>query len=83
MIGTKKDVQCVACACTKVLSDVHEFAELPVRHNEEDLNEALARTLPWRLSDAVWSSPHTKAFQHCFIRRFFFSESIDHKNLKD
>ncbi len=65
-MAPRKTFSFVVYAYAKVLSDVHEFAELPVRHNEEDLNEALARTLPWHLSDADWSSPHTKACQHCF-----------------
>lgn len=28
------------------LCDAHEFDELPVRHNEDGLNETLAQTLP-------------------------------------
>lgn len=46
----------------RVLADVWEFAELPVRHNEEGLNAGLARRLPWRVDAATLDSPHTKAF---------------------
>ena len=38
------------------LSFTHEFAELPVRHNEEELNLELSRSLPWgyNLSKVSW-----------------------------
>ena len=61
-----------------VLSHVHEFDELPVRHNEEQLNKLLSDTLPWgadlykftrkRNQDKyeseleMFSDPHTKCF---------------------
>ena len=38
------------------LSHTHEFNELPVRHNEEELNLELSRSLPWGydLSKVSW-----------------------------
>lgn len=38
------------------LSFTHEFSELPVRHNEEELNLELSRSLPWGydLSKVSW-----------------------------
>jgi hypothetical protein len=40
-----------------------------VRHNEDELNEQLARLLPWRVRDGSYDDPHTKAFlllqAHC------------------
>jgi len=38
------------------LSSTHEFDELPVRHNEEELNLELSRSLPWGydLSKVSW-----------------------------
>ena len=38
------------------LSATHEFNELPVRHNEEELNLELSRSLPWGydLSKVAW-----------------------------
>jgi len=38
------------------LSFTHEFNELPVRHNEEDLNLELSKSLPWGhdLSKVTW-----------------------------
>merc|ERR1711871_693627 len=44
----------------RLLSDAQEFHELPVRHNEEILNEDLAELCKWP-SD-MFDSPHTKAF---------------------
>ena len=39
-----------------------EFSELPVRHNEDGLNEELAKLCPFPPSTPSWDSPHTKAF---------------------
>ena len=44
-----------------VLSKVQEFAELPVRHNEDQLNEELARVVPYSVNMLTLDSPHTKA----------------------
>ena len=45
----------------QVLADTQEFDELPVRHNEELLNEQLANELPWPVDMYALDSPHTKA----------------------
>ena len=45
----------------RLLCDSPEFAEVPVRHNEDELNAALAKSLPWDARGADFSSPHTKA----------------------
>jgi activating signal cointegrator complex subunit 3 len=60
-----------AAAVCRLLSQCFEFAELPVRHNEDGLNGDLAAQLPWRLMNQSQplDSPHTKAFlllqAHC------------------
>lgn len=36
---------------TNILCNAMEFSELPVRHNEEILNEKLSRSLPWKVSN--------------------------------
>jgi activating signal cointegrator complex subunit 3 len=46
----------------RLMCDASEFSELPVRHNEDELNEKLAAELPWTSGDMSFSSPHTKAF---------------------
>jgi hypothetical protein len=38
------------------------YAELPVRHNEDELNGELAKLVPWEVGEATLDSPHTKAF---------------------
>ena len=48
-------------ALLRLMCDAVEFSELPVRHNEEELNEGLARALPWPARGA-YDSPHVKAF---------------------
>ena len=34
---------------TQLLADAFEFAELPVRHNEDELNGELAKLVPWEV----------------------------------
>jgi activating signal cointegrator complex subunit 3 len=55
------DVKLMPALC-KLLSDAKEFAELPVRHNEDKLNEELAATVPWPVDPYTVDSAHTKAF---------------------
>ncbi|KXS12052.1 Sec63-domain-containing protein [Gonapodya prolifera JEL478] len=45
----------------RVLCDSVEYAELPVRHNEDIMNKELEKQLPIRVGSA-YDSPHTKAF---------------------
>ena len=44
-----------------ILSQAQEFAGLPVRHNEDVLNEALAHLVPIPVNKHDLESPHTKA----------------------
>jgi len=46
----------------RVLCDAHEFAELPVRHNEDVLNAELAKLLPLPVKHSTLDNPHTKCF---------------------
>ena len=52
----------------QLLTSAAEFDELPVRHSEDELNEHLARDLPWPVAIAAdgsppdFGSPHAKAF---------------------
>ena len=49
-------------AVCRLLCDSPEFAEVPVRHNEDQLNQALSKELPWPTKPSVdFSSPHCKA----------------------
>ncbi len=45
-----------------LVTNAKEFAELPVRHNEENLCSALASQLRWKPPPDSFDSPHTKAF---------------------
>jgi len=45
----------------RVLCDASEYDELPVRHNEEHVNAAMADGLPWAVDGRSFESPHTKA----------------------
>jgi len=44
-----------------VLSKVQEFKGLPVRHDEDILNEALSHLVPLKVNIHMLESPHTKA----------------------
>ncbi|KAL7638072.1 UNVERIFIED_CONTAM: hypothetical protein RMT77_011697 [Armadillidium vulgare] len=44
-----------------ILTEVHEYDELPVRHNEDNLNGELAKRCPIEVNPYTYDSPHTKA----------------------
>ncbi|CAM9363686.1 unnamed protein product [Sphacelaria rigidula] len=46
----------------RLLADAQEFAELPVRHNEDGLNGELSKKLPWPVGSFELDSPHVKAY---------------------
>ena len=37
----------------QLLCDAFEFEELPVRHNEDELNAELAKVVPWEVRDTA------------------------------
>ncbi|KAK7147949.1 hypothetical protein R3I94_010466 [Phoxinus phoxinus] len=52
-----------------VLSEAEEYAELPVRHNEDQLNSELAQRLPVPVNPHSYDSPHTKT--HLLLQAHF------------
>jgi activating signal cointegrator complex subunit 3 len=44
----------------QILCDAHEYAELPVRHNEDKLNEEMLHLMEWRLDPRRVDDPHIK-----------------------
>ncbi|XP_011308512.1 activating signal cointegrator 1 complex subunit 3 [Fopius arisanus] len=46
--------------CLKILCNAHEYSELPVRHNEDLINEELSKKC--RYPGEAFDSPNTKAF---------------------
>ncbi|KAI3382365.1 hypothetical protein SNEBB_006718 [Seison nebaliae] len=46
----------------ELLCDATEFNELPVRHNEDTLNQELARELPYEINPLKYDNSNTKAF---------------------
>lgn len=46
----------------KLLCDVEEYAEVPVRHNEAELNISLSQICPYKINKAEADSPHVKTF---------------------
>ncbi len=53
----------------KVLTDCREFAEMPVRHNEDLLNTELAKQCPIELNPYAMDSPHQKT--HLLLQSHF------------
>lgn len=54
-----------------ILSKAHEFDEIPVRHNEDNYNEGLAKICPYPVDKRTYDSPNTKTnllFQAHFSR---------------
>ena len=45
----------------EVLSNTSEYDELPVRHNEDKLNEELSKQVVWPADVYMMDDPHTKA----------------------
>uniref|UniRef100_A0A914I9P9 Activating signal cointegrator 1 complex subunit 3 n=2 Tax=Globodera TaxID=31242 RepID=A0A914I9P9_GLORO len=43
------------------LADCPEYEEIPVRHNEDQINSEIQSFLPIKLSSSDWGSPHVKA----------------------
>jgi hypothetical protein len=56
----------------KVICDAYEFAELPVRHNEDVLNAKLSASLPWPIDLSTTDSAHTKAYLLIQVRTFMW-----------
>ncbi|XP_035221215.1 activating signal cointegrator 1 complex subunit 3-like isoform X2 [Stegodyphus dumicola] len=55
----------------QLLCDTHEYEELPVRHNEDQINSDLSKRCPLPVEPYTFDSPHTKAnllFQAHFSR---------------
>lgn len=52
-----------------ILTDAEEYAELPVRHNEDQLNSQLAQQLPLQVNPHSYDSAHTKA--HLLLQAHF------------
>lgn len=46
----------------KILSYAKEYEEIPVRHNEDNYNEALAKICPYKGPDKNYESPNLKTF---------------------
>ncbi|CAJ0576483.1 unnamed protein product, partial [Mesorhabditis spiculigera] len=56
-------------ALLKVLTDAPEYAEIPVRHNEDQINAQLARRVRLKLPPDAMDSPHIKA--HILFQAYF------------
>ncbi|KAM9004103.1 activating signal cointegrator 1 complex subunit 3 isoform X1 [Sarcophilus harrisii] len=52
-----------------VLTDAEEYADLPVRHNEDQMNSELARNLPIEVNPHSFDNSHTKS--HLLLQAHF------------
>lgn len=46
----------------EILCNSKEFEEIPVRHNEDNLNEGLSKLVPHPVDPRTYDSPHTKTY---------------------
>lgn len=46
----------------RVLSYAEEYAEVPLRHNEENLNEELSKLCPLKCNKKAMDSAHEKTY---------------------
>lgn len=60
---------CTSCFTFDLLQDAEEYAELPVRHNEDQLNSQLAQQLPLQVNPHSYDSAHTKT--HLLLQAHF------------
>ncbi|CAD5122095.1 DgyrCDS10545 [Dimorphilus gyrociliatus] len=69
MFDEKLNSNCELEDLIEILSNCQEYAELPVRHNEDKLNSDLAQDLPISLASHAMDSSHTKA--HLLLQAHF------------
>uniref|UniRef100_A0A667ZUV8 Activating signal cointegrator 1 complex subunit 3 n=1 Tax=Myripristis murdjan TaxID=586833 RepID=A0A667ZUV8_9TELE len=62
-----RDLEC--SYCIEIQEDAEEYAELPVRHNEDQLNSQLAQQLPLQVNPHSYDSAHTKT--HLLLQAHF------------
>lgn len=65
---------CSLSELLNVLSDAHEYEDLPVRHNEDSVNGSLAVKLPLPVNEHTYDSPHTKT--HLLLQAHFSREQL-------
>ncbi|EDO46714.1 predicted protein [Nematostella vectensis] len=71
MLKERLHADCSLPDLLEVLSEAHEYSELPVRHNEDAINSDLAKELPLEVNPHTFDSAHTKTnllFQAHFSR---------------
>uniref|UniRef100_A0A8C0GGF1 Activating signal cointegrator 1 complex subunit 3 n=1 Tax=Chelonoidis abingdonii TaxID=106734 RepID=A0A8C0GGF1_CHEAB len=61
--------ECSVEELLSVLSDAEEYADLPVRHNEDQMNSELAKHLPIEVNPHSFDSSHTKT--HLLLQAHF------------
>ncbi|XP_059501244.1 activating signal cointegrator 1 complex subunit 3 [Stegostoma tigrinum] len=69
MFKSQMKADCCVEDLLSVLTDAAEYADLPVRHNEDQLNSDLAKHLPIEVNPHSLDSAHTKA--HLLLQAHF------------
>lgn len=69
LFGEEITAGCDVEALLGTLTATAEFDELPVRHNEDLLNEELAGQVPLEVDDLSYDDPHTKT--HLLLQAYF------------
>ncbi|XP_026582462.1 activating signal cointegrator 1 complex subunit 3 [Pseudonaja textilis] len=61
--------ECSVKELLSILTDAEEYADLPVRHNEDQMNSELAKSLPIEVNPHSFDSSHTKC--HLLLQAHF------------
>ena len=69
LIETLRLKRAVVSPLISVSQEAEEYAELPVRHNEDQLNSQLAQQLPLQVNPHSFDSAHTKT--HLLLQAHF------------
>ncbi|MGH0182325.1 UNVERIFIED_CONTAM: hypothetical protein FKN15_009388 [Acipenser sinensis] len=69
MLKERLKADCTVEESLSILTDAEEYAELPVRHNEDQMNSELARRLPIEVNPHSFDSAHTKT--HLLLQAHF------------
>ncbi|XP_061176706.1 activating signal cointegrator 1 complex subunit 3-like [Saccostrea echinata] len=60
MFRDELKAECTMSDLIQILSDAEEYAQLPVRHNEDQINSELAQKVPLEVNPHTYDSSHTK-----------------------
>ncbi|XP_078504501.1 activating signal cointegrator 1 complex subunit 3 [Lissotriton helveticus] len=74
MFKNNMKAECNVENLLSILTDAEEYADLPVRHNEDQMNSELAKQLPIAVNTYSYDSSHTKT--HLLLQAHFCRSTL-------